>query len=281
MAFPLITLGLLLPSLVSAATLIMNDAGVMRREDKGKNQLGVGGEMTALEVENSASTIGPTQEQMLHNLAMMTNKQHSSRDLCRYSFLAGTPSTSDCINPAGSPMLEQRIQAVSMCEAAANASCPTDGSCIGSPFLLGSADFNKYPADCFMTTDTPPKWFFNPSGYVPAITTGGTPMCRIEQYINGTTDANECGNDKYQNVMVEDDCQGLAVCLAYCREAEFRVLNGTEQAQHPKGCHINPADGCIRFNTGEGTTGQIKGIPVCEVKPTGTGSPGYNFGTSR
>lgn len=152
-----------------------------------------------------------------------------------------------------------------MCKSAANISCP-DGSCIGDPFILHSTDYNKHPANCFMTEDTPPKWFFNPAGYDPNITEGGTPMCAVQEYINGTKDANECGDDKYTNIMIEDDCQGLAVCLAYCRESEFRVLNTTEQAHHPKGCHINPKDGCVLFNNGTGTAGQIKGIPVCEIK---------------
>merc|ERR1719265_619747 len=146
---------------------------------------------------------------------------------------------------------------------AARESCP-DESCIGKPFLIGDTYFMNYPMRCFVTDDG--KWFFNPTGDEPTNLMGkgtqqSSPVCVEPEYHNATSGNCPTGS---QTIMEEETCRTAATCLGKCSEAQFRVLNETTNAGNhhdaPVGCHINPADGCVRFNTikgGAGANGQV------------------------
>jgi len=211
-------------------------------------------------------------------------KEHRS-DLCNDNYVQGKPNTADCSAPGKDGSARKAIEEPTMCMEAAREEC-ADDSCLGSPFVIDSCYFDYYPKRCFLTEAG--KWFFNPSGFTPTKLMGtptcpgqtgavgkASPVCVQVEYINGTTSsagATECPTG-FEVIMHEDTCRTAATCLAYCPEEQFRVLNVTHPGQAadategaPLGCHINPADGCARFNTLPVTAGQtITGIPICNL----------------
>lgn len=218
-------------------------------------QLGSDGEATIV-------AAGPTKTEMFRNLAAHAAK---GLDLCNFNYTAGVPKKSNCTKPQTQKLIEEE----SMCLAAANISCP-DGSCLGSPFLLNnSIFFDKYPMRCFMTDDTPPKWFFNPVGYWPtAADISGTPICVEVEYIEGKKGSNDCGSDEYTNILSQKECRTSALCMNNATHEQFTVLNATDQKKYPKGCHIQ-TDGEVSFN--ELTTGSpSEGTPLCHLKVKST-----------
>jgi len=213
---------------------------------------------------------------MVQRLNSATSSKTRGEDLCNAHYEEGNPKTNNCTDPTIQTMIEEDAQ----CEEAAELSCP-DKSCIGDRgagtdnFILDNWWYDKRPKRCFLSDDTPPKWFYNPSGFWPASIAAGTPVCVQLKYIDGTADSNLCDNDKYEIIMDEEKCRTYATCLNECVFQEFRELNASAQEAAPKGCHKTPS-GCIRFNNMTLLSGaepsQPKGIPVCEAKPATGGT---------
>lgn len=244
---------LILPALAAGATLHSDrqNEGLMRRQ----SEVGLtsGGEMMYAIAGSSP----------------MKKRAASGADLCDYNYVPGAAGGSNCTNAA----TQKLIESDSMCEEAAKLDAANGGT-VGSPFLITAegADgqnggFNAHPQRCFKTTDG--KWFFNPSGYWPEVTvTTDIPICVEVEYINGTEDASECGQDEYENILDEAECRTAATCLSLCIHDNFRVLNATTQQGFPPGCHIH-TDGCAEFNNITGTpSGPFTGKALCKMKGT-------------
>jgi len=217
-------LALLLPAVVLGATLNSEkDSALVRRQREDTEVVfGSGGQ-----------------------LQMLQKDQEEPDMLCRVNFTMGKPLTTNCTDD---PM-ERLLEASSRCKDAAKSVCP-DESCLGSPFEIDvSTKGDNFPAFCYRTGDG--KFYWNGAGYWPAnITTVGnpTPVCQVPQYLNGTVDSNDCGNDLYVNVFNEDHCRNLAICRGYAVADVFQVLNTTEQQLFPAGCHIR-TNLQVEFNT--------------------------------
>jgi len=184
-------------------------------------------------------------------------------DMCNDNYVQGAANKSDC-----KTTLQKKIEEPSMCMEAAREHCP-DEKCLGEPFTIDSTYFNHYPSRCFMTEAG--KWHFNPAGYEPTALTGrGTPVsypiCVQPEYHNGTAggDGATTCPEGFAVITHEDTCRTAATCLALCPEERFNVVNGTDDTPAPLGCHINPEDGCVKFNTIK-HTGVVTGTPLCNL----------------
>lgn len=202
------------------------------------------------------------------------NKARSSLKVtatCDWNYTKGTAKTNNCA--AMSAYIEEDLE----CKNQAMLACPDPPhACIGETFVLeGEEAEDKAPKRCYVSDETPPKWYFNNAGGAPANIIGGTPVCKQVEYINGTQDTNSCGSDHYENIMDEEVCRKAANCINDCAYEEFRVLTADDQNAAPKGCHKTAATsvskGCVRFNNMSAIVGHAdptgpKGQALCKKK---------------
>lgn len=145
-------------------------------------------------------------------------------------------------------------------------------SCLGDKFVLDDWWYDKRPKRCYISDETPPKWYYNPSGDTPKDIIGGTPVCREVRYKDGDEDANTCP-EHYESIMNEYECRTAANCLNDRAYDEFRYLSEAEQNAAPKGCHKTAKDsdakGDVRFNNMSAIPDHAdpsapKGQPICQ-----------------
>lgn len=212
-----------------------------------------------------------------------STKKKKRDDSCEYRYVLGDDGAADCTSKTNT----RAVQGAAKCEEYAEdiEGDNWDESKKLNPFILtnASGDFVKYPWNCFKTDGD--KYGYNPSGLAPtAVGAGHKPICEEVTYINGTQDTNECGNDDYENIMVEGDCRTALRCEALMAHHQFRdsVLNGSEAAAAPKGCHIE-ADGEVRFSdsTTGCASGSCAGVPICVLSCAAQGTSASACSTSR
>lgn len=197
---------------------------------------------------------------------------------CQYRYVLGDTGNADCTSKSNTRAVEGDAKCRLYAQDDAGSSFSDD--LLLNPFVLtnASGDFVIYPWRCFKTGDNPPKYGFNPSGLAPTnVGSAHMPICEEVTYINGTEDTNECGNSDYEAIMTEDACRTAVQCEDLYAHHNFRdaVLNATEAAAAPKGCHIE-ADGGVRFSnsTAGCASGSCHGIPMCSLTTAAQGIAG-------
>lgn len=236
---------------------------LMRRHNDAV-QLGAGEEMVARPGQKEEPKETSAQiEEMLSAI----NGRSKMDDLCNYNYTHGTKGTNTCAD-AGE-YIEEDIE----CKNVAMLACPEPPhSCLGDKFVLDDWWYDKRPKRCYISDETPPKWYYNPSGDTPKDIIGGTPVCREVRYKDGDEDANTCP-EHYESIMNEYECRTAANCLNDRAYDEFRYLSEAEQNAAPKGCHKTAKDsdakGDVRFNNMSAIPDHAdpsapKGQPICQ-----------------
>jgi hypothetical protein len=220
-------------------------------------------------------------EDMLKNLESRDRTRgdgddSKSADTCDQAYARGQETSDDyangdCKQPAP---FQKTIESDSDCvDAARKACCPlADGTpCNGTipckadeaSFKISDADYDKHPWRCFIYEN---KFFFNPQPLKPDPTSaawkGGTPICIMHEYINGTAGQDECGNDLYEKVMVESECREAATCLSTCSVGQFTVEGESEKLVANAGCgtlggNREEKDKCVQFMETSATTPKL------------------------
>lgn len=254
---------LALPALGAAATIHSEQAsshkGLMRKNVV----LHASGEIKIL-------ASGPAATEMVQTVRGNTDTEPSikNKDLCDFNFTEGEVGASTCTDTK----TQQQIDKPSMCLSAATAAVARhpDKFAIGNPFVIDvPVDYAKYPQGChYSKKDGKDVWFHNPVGYKPELnnTITGTPVCVETEFINGTDNSNECGNDEYSNILDEEECKTFANCQSDCTHEFFRVLNVTLQKNLPAGCHTD-SQGCVLFNNDTSMTSAIRDKDNIHAKP--------------
>jgi len=157
-------------------------------------------------------------------------------------------------------------------------------------------DIDKRPHGCFKKepTDCPGNLpCFQMNGewdqHGAAEITMGTPVCTRFMHLNGTEDTNGDCPDGYRVLATQNECISVATCIAIAM-AEDPVVgsvygipyNGSKHLDYPQGCFIGTDNregahrngfshvGRVLWNEspaglGVGTSGVVKGIPICVV----------------